>query len=153
MIYKAVKEALEELTELQPAQENGEEQGRVYPTGVCIDDIELPVAVYTRGKCESVTDLSGAVHHYVETITVDLLAATYDEAQDLAWEAEQACRALAQTGTPDGAYIFSVAVTVPETDAADLSLEVLRRTLAIEVRWCPMDAPFDDVGEETELSE
>ena len=139
MIYQTIRATLEQLPALQPVRdEDGEEQGRVYPPGVCIDDVTLPIAVYARGECAEVVDLCGRVHHYSEQVTVDILAKTYDEVQELSWAAEKALRALGGTETED-AYVFGVQITVPEPDGADADLELQRRSLRLTVQWCPLE--------------
>ena len=64
MIYQFLKSRLESVPALA---------GAVYPTTVNIDEIEGTFSVYTFKGRMPVSDLSGEVHHYVETILLDFL--------------------------------------------------------------------------------
>lgn len=127
MIYEVIKETVESVEEL--AQ-------KVFPAGACIDEVDLPIAVYTFGEQDAAQDLSGAVHHYTDTADIDLLADTYDQVHALYRQVERKLRALANASDGKGEYIFGVVCTSPKADAADLDIGIMRRTLQVSVQWC-----------------
>ena len=130
MIYETVKTAVERVKLLED---------RCFPPGVCVDDVPPPFAVYAFGKQSAETDLGGAVHHYTDEVTVDLLAADYDTIHALYRETEAALVGLAHRDNGAGEYIFGVACDSPEPDSADLDIGLWRRTLRAAIQWCPLE--------------
>ncbi len=128
MIYEAIKGAVASVTALRG----------VYPTGVCIDEEEFPIAVYTFGKQTAETDLSGEVHHYTDEVFIDLLSESYVQLHDLYRQVERALLALANGADGAGEYIFGVSCGSPEADAADLPIGLMRRTLQCSIQWCEL---------------
>lgn len=127
MIYEFVKNRLRAVEGLQ---------GNVFPTGVCIDDIDGAFAVYTLKKRTPVKDLGGEVHHYVEEIVVDFLGTLYDELHELYCGAEEALD-VANLDTGSGEYIFSIGCESTEPDAFEPNEALLRRSMLVTVNWCP----------------
>ena len=128
MIYQFLKSQLESVPALV---------GAVYPTTVNIDEIEGTFAVYTFKGRTPVSDLSGDVHHYVETILVDFLGDSYDELHELYYQAEAAL-AVSNSDTGNGEYIFSVACANGEQDSFNPETHLLRRTMQVTILWCPV---------------
>ena len=128
MIYQFLRGRLESVQALE---------GKVYPTTVCIDDIEGPFAVYTYKSRTAVCDLSGDVHHYNEEILLDFLGASYDDLHELYRQAESAL-AVSNFDTGNGEYIVSVTCSSPERDNVNLENGLLRRTMMVTIRWCPV---------------
>lgn len=128
MIYQFLKSRLESVPALAEA---------VYPTTVNIDDIEGAFVVYTYKDRTPVADLSGDVHHYVETILLDFLGEDYDELHELYHQAESAL-IVSNLDTGNGEYIFSVACASTEPDGFNSENHLLRRTMQVTIRWCPV---------------
>lgn len=129
MIYSFIKEKLESVETLAE---------KVFPIGVLIDDMNIPAAVYQRKDRTPVRELSGEVHHYVETIGVDFLDESYDTVQELWWAARDVLEAVQNQSTGTGAYIFSIECASGEGDSVDMELELQRREMLVTVRWCPV---------------
>lgn len=128
MIYQFLKSRLESVPVLT---------GAVYPTTVNIDEIEGTFAVYTFKNRTPVSDLSGEVHHYVETILLDFLGDSYDELHELYYLAEAALAA-SNLDTGNGEYIFSVVCANVEQDSFNPETHLLRRTMQVTILWCPV---------------
>ena len=128
MIYQFLKSRLESVPALA---------GAVYPTTVNIDEIEGTFAVYTFKGRTPVSDLSGDVHHYVESILLDFLGDSYDELHELYYQAEAAF-AVSNLDTGNGEYIFSVACANAEQDSFNPGTHLLRRTMQVTILWCPV---------------
>lgn len=128
MIYQFLKSRLETVPALA---------GAVYPTTVNIDEIEGTFAVYTFKGRTPVSDLSGDVHHYVESILLDFLGDSYDELHELYYQAEAAL-AVSNSDTGNGEYIFSVACANAEPDSFNSETHLLRRTMQVTILWCPV---------------
>ena len=111
--------------------------GAVYPTTVNIDDIEGSFAVYTYKDRTPVADLSGNVHHYVENILLDFLGESYDELHEIYHRAEAAL-AVSNLDTGNGEYIFSASCASVEPDKFSLDTHLMRRTMQVTIRWCPV---------------
>lgn len=129
MIYEVIKAAIETVEPLT---------GKVFPTSVVVDEEEPPFAVYTFGEQTAVTDLSGAVHHYVDEVLIDFWAATYDQVWELYRAAEHALRAMADREDGCGECIFGVECGSPNNDAADLDLGLNFRRMTVSVQWCDL---------------
>lgn len=117
MITENVVQALETVPELK---------NKVFPGGVCIDDIAPPMAVYVAQKSRPFRVLNGKIHHYTETVGVDFLAKTYDECHALYAAAEEAAYSLSQIPG-----IWGVEVSAEEPDAAMIDLDLVRRSMRI----------------------
>ena len=128
MIYQFLKARLETVPALT---------GAVYPTTVNIDDVEGAFAVYTCRDRIPVSDLSGEVHHYVESILLDFLGESYDELHELYCQAETAL-SVSNLDTGNGEYIFSVSCASTEPDKFNAETNLLRRTMLVTIRWCPV---------------
>ena len=129
MIFEFVKNAVETVEALRE---------KVFPAGTIIDEDGLPCAVYSLGPRTAECDLRGVVHHYNDVVDVDLLGSSYDELYSIAQEVTDAFRSKANQATEFGEYVFGVAVTVPERDAADLELGLMRRVLRVSIDWCEL---------------
>lgn len=130
MIYETIKAAVEEVPDLA---------GKCFPAGVCIDEVAPPFACYIFGKRTPARDLAGRVHHYTDEVTVDLLAEDYDRVHDLSLAVEEVLFGLANGPDGAGAWIFGVDCDAPESDGADLSLGLMRRSLRCTLQWCPLE--------------
>lgn len=128
MIYQFLKARLESVQTLA---------GAVYPTTVNIDDISGAFVVYTYKDRTPVKDLSGDVHHYVENLLLDFLGENYDELHELYHQAEAALT-VSNLDTGDGEYIFSVTCASTEPDKFSPETHLLRRTMQVTIRWCPV---------------
>ena len=128
MIYQFLKGRLESVPALT---------GAVYPTTVCIDGIEGAIVVYTYEGRTPFADLSGEVHHYEEIILLDFLGEIYDELHELYCLAEQALT-VSNSDTGNGEYIFSVKCSSTESDKFHPDTHLLRRTMRVTIRWCPV---------------
>lgn len=128
MIYQFLKDRLETVPALA---------GAVYPTTVNIDDVEGAFAVYTYRDRTPVSDLSGEVHHYAESILLDFLGESYDELHELYFQAETAL-SVSNLDTGNGEYIFSVSCASTEPDKFNAETNLLRRTMLVTIRWCPV---------------
>lgn len=122
--------------------------GGVYPPGVCIDDVEPPFAVYFFEQTTAARDLSGAVHHYTDTIRVDFIGEHYDAIFSIWAEARDMLQNVSNLDTGHGEYVFSVSCGAADADTADVDTDLMRKSLMITVLWCPL--PEDGSGENTE---
>lgn len=128
MIYEFIKTRLQSVDGLQE---------KVFPPGVCIDEVEGAFAVYTLKKRTPVRDLSGELHHYVEEVSVDFVGEIYDELHELYCAAEESFN-VSNLDTGHGEYIFSVAISSPEPETFDPNYALLRRTMLVYIHWCPI---------------
>lgn len=128
MIYQFIKDQLNSVPELAD---------KVFPTGVCIDDVDGPFVVYTMKKRTPVKDLSGKIHHYIEEILVDFLGDLYDELHELYCNAEAALN-VSNLDTGNGEYIFSVSCESTDQDSFDPDTTLLRRAMLVSICWCPI---------------
>lgn len=109
---------------------------QVYPSGVCIDDIPSPFAVYTYKDRTAIRDLGGELHHYQESVTLDFLGELYDQLHELARQAEDLLT-VSNYDTGHGEYIFSASCASPEPDSFDPDTGLHRRTVQLNMDWCP----------------
>lgn len=134
MIYEFIRQRLEMDEKLRD---------KVFPTGVCLDEVELPIAVYTEKETTPVTDLSGEVHHYKTQYTVDLLGEDFDELHGLYLQAAKDLK-VSNLDTGNGEYIFSSGAYAPEPDAWDQNFNLLRRSMKVDIAWCELEEDDDE---------
>lgn len=129
MIYEFIRQRLELDEKLRD---------KVFPTGVCLDDLVLPIAVYTDNGTTPVTDLSGEVHHYKTPYTVDLLGEDFDELHSLYLTAAKNLK-VSNLDTGMGEYAFSSHAYATEPDAWDQNFNLLRRSMKVDINWCELE--------------
>lgn len=129
MIYEFMRAALEKLDGLED---------KVFPPGVCVDDVDGPFVVYTFGSRRPVTDLSGEVHHYEETVTLEFLGPVYDKLHELYLQAEDALN-VSNYDTGCGEYIFGTSCSSSSPDGHYRDAALYSRTMQWNVYWCPID--------------
>lgn len=117
-------------------------KGNVFPTGVCIDDIEdtdgdFFFSVYTFKSRTPVKDLEGGLHHYTEEVMVDFVGKLYDKLHARYSDVEAALN-VSNSDTGTGEYIFSVTCSSPEPDTFDPEYALLRRAMLVTINWCPI---------------
>lgn len=128
MIFEFLRKQLETIPDLV---------GKVLPTGATIDDLDGPMVVYSFSKRIPTKDLSGEVHHYTEEIMLDFLGQDYDLLHELYYLAEEAL-SVSNLDTGAGEYIFSTTALSPEPETHDLETGLIRRTMQLNVIWCPI---------------
>lgn len=128
MIFDFLRSRLESIPELS---------GKIFPIGATIDDLDGPMVVYSFSKRTPTKDLSGEVHHYAETIVLAFLGLDYDQIHALYCAAEESL-SVSNLDTGTGEYIFSANVLSPEPEACDPDTGLIRRTMQLNVIWCPI---------------
>lgn len=134
MIYEFIRQRLER---------NGKLLDKVFPTGVCLDDLVLPIAVYTDNGTTPEADLSGEVHHYKTQYTVDLLGEDFDELHGLYLQAAKDLK-VSNLDTGNGEYVFSARAYATEPDAWDKDFGILRRSMKVDINWCELEVDDDE---------
>ena len=127
MLYEYLVAALESLPELR---------NNVYPTGVCIDEVEPPICVYTFMNNNKVAELSGEVHHEVDEIMVDILSPYFSTAYSVSRQVESLFQAVSNLDTEHGVYIFSGEASIPQQDGFDVETGLYRRGVLVRLCWC-----------------
>lgn len=127
MIFEFLRKRLEDIPDLSD---------KIFPTGATIDDLDGPMVVYSFKKRTPIKDLSGEVHHYTEEIVLDFLGQDYDQLHELYCEAEETL-SVSNLYTGTGEYIFDSTAISPEPDTHDLDTGLIRRTMQLNVNWCP----------------
>lgn len=125
MIYKAIREAVETVPGLE---------GQVYPAGVVTDSFDGPFAVYSCTAREPFRVMGGRIHHYTDTVEMDFLAESYDDACALYEAAETSLLALIRQRAY-GVYVFDVTCLSAQGDGLVQGLELMRRCMTIQISW------------------
>jgi hypothetical protein len=105
---------------------------------VLIDGMDAPIVVYSFSGREGITDLSGRVHHYTDTVVLHILTDTYDDAHDIYCCIERAMQQLMQVSSGYGEWIFSVLCVSAEMDASLQQIDLICRSMELTVQWCEL---------------
>ena len=114
----------------------------VFPVGVNIDTIytadnDFAFTVYTCTRRTPEYDLEGNLHHYKEEVLIDFVGRMYHSIHAM-YDSTEKSFTVSDLDTGTGEYIFSSRCACPEPDAFDVDYGLLRRTMLVTIRWCPL---------------
>ena len=128
MIYELIKQALSSVDPLG---------NRVYPVYANIDGKDGATAIYSFGQTVPFRGLSGRVHHYTQTASIQILTDDFDAGQEIYFQAEQALLELPGMEDSSGNRVLRVNVQSVEPDAFALEIAKNIRALQAEILWAP----------------
>lgn len=122
-MFNTIKTALETV----PALKN-----KVIPLGLTITTVRPPVGAYSVTGPDPHRSISGKLCYYSMAFTVDILAKSFDECQQIYASAVEAAGTIADDVDRQ---VLRLECTCPDMDSAVPELDLMRKRLTISIDW------------------